>query len=344
MSKIRFRQKQLLLSASIGGAIILFVCVIAGYFIIDYIQGRYVERTLQIEQQLQDAQKKLNEDKMKVIVLNDDHKAGDLITEDDVSSLVVPVSTVPQNTVEQAEIVGKRIKIDVQKNSIITTPMLFEDGITPNDLRNQEFSLVQLPLKLKKDEFVDVRIRFATGQDYIVLSKKKVEDLNNGTIWYKMTEKEILTMSSAIVDAYINDASIYALSYVDPYMQDGAIINYPSNPKVLDLIESNPNIVGLATTALERQVRAKLEQDLQSMSDEDRQKYISGRNTTEMNSREYITETEGQGNGTTSQQDNSLMNENSTDMNQQSNTGNTPNATSDSGSIFKDSNTREPAQ
>ena len=28
-------------------------------------------------------------------------------------------------------------------------------------------------------------------------------------------------MSSAIVDAYINDASIYALSYVDPYVQDG---------------------------------------------------------------------------------------------------------------------------
>lgn len=141
MSKIRFRQKQLLLSASIGGAIVLFICVVAGYFIIEYIQGRYVERTVQLEQQLQDAHKKLNEDKMRVTVLNDNHKAGDLITENDVTSLVVPVSTVPQNTAEQADIVGKRIKIDMQKNSIITSTMLFEDGITPKDLRNQNLAL-----------------------------------------------------------------------------------------------------------------------------------------------------------------------------------------------------------
>ncbi|MBB6020909.1 hypothetical protein HNR77_001971 [Paenibacillus sp. JGP012] len=342
MSKIRFRQKQLLLSASIGGAVVLFICVVAGYFIIEYIQGRYLERTVQLEQQLQDAQKKLNEDKMRVTVLNDNHKAGDLITENDVTSLVVPVSTVPQNTAEQADIVGKRIKIDMQKNSIITSTMLFEDGITPKDLRNQEFSLVRLPLKLKKDEFVDVRIRFATGQDYIVLSKKKVEDLNNGTIWYKLSEKEILTMSSAIVDAYINDASIYALSYVDPYMQEAAIPNYPSNSKVLDLIESNPNIVGIATSALERQVRAKLEQDLRSMSDEDRQKYISGRNTTELNSGEYITETEGQGKTPNAQQDNSLMDNGSSGLSQQGNDG-AANTTSDPG-IFKDGNTREPGQ
>ncbi|MFJ2047213.1 SAF domain-containing protein [Paenibacillus taichungensis] len=335
MSKIRFRQKQLLLSASIGGAIILFVCVISGYFIINHIQGRYVERTLQIEQQLQDAQKKLNEDKMNVMVLNEDHKAGDLLTEDNVTSLVVPVSAVPQNAVEKTDVVGKRIKIDLQKNSVITEPMLFEDGVTPKDLRNQEFSLVQLPLKLKKDDFVDVRIRFATGQDYIVLSKKKVDDLNNGTIWYEMNEKEILTMSSAIVDAYINDASIYALSYVDPYMQEGAVINYPSNPKVLDLIESNPNIVGIATTALERQMRAKLEQDLKSMSDEDRQKYISGRNTTDLNAKEYVTESAEQGN--TSQQDNSLMNDGSGVTNPQSNTTNSQNGNQDA--IFKDSNT-----
>ena len=54
--------------------------------------------------------------------------------------------------------------------------MLFENGVTPRDLRNQEFSYVSLPSKLKKDDVVDVRINFRTGQDYIVLGKKKVKE------------------------------------------------------------------------------------------------------------------------------------------------------------------------
>lgn len=91
-----------------------------------------------------------------------------------------------------------------------------------------------------------------------MLSKKKVKDLANGTIWYEMNEKEILTMSSAIVDAYINDASIYALSYVDPYVQDGAYVTYPANEKVLDLIESDPNIVEVAKQSLSADIARSL--------------------------------------------------------------------------------------
>ncbi len=49
---------------------------------------------------------------------------------------------------------------------------------------------------MKKSDFVDVRIKFPTGQDYILLSKKKVEDLSNNRVWYHMNEKEILSMSS----------------------------------------------------------------------------------------------------------------------------------------------------
>lgn len=34
-----------------------------------------------------------------------------------------------------------------------------------------------------------------------------------------MTEEEILSLSSAIVDAYLHKASIYALTYVEPQFQ-----------------------------------------------------------------------------------------------------------------------------
>lgn len=339
MSKIRFRQKQLILAASIGGAVILLLCLIIGYLIINHLQGKYVEHTKKIEQELVDTQKKLNEDKTTVTVLNASLKSGDLISENDVTTVSAPISAVPENAADSEEIIGKRVKVDLQKNSIITMPMLFEDGITPNDLRNQELSLVELPIKLQKGDFVDVRIKFPTGQDYIVLSKKKVEDLNNGTVWYKIDEKEILVLSSAIVDAYINDASIYALSYVDPYMQTEAFTTYPSNKDILDLIEENPNIVEVAKTELERISRAKLEQKLKAMSEEDKQSYINGRNTTKMNANNNATSDEEE----TSVQTNPLINE-ETSTDSKSSNGNSSNNDNSTVDNFKDSNISVPIQ
>ncbi|WP_055105811.1 SAF domain-containing protein [Paenibacillus ihumii] len=283
MSRIRLRQKQLLTAGAIGGAIILLICLIIGYLYVSSIQKKYVQRISEVETKLAAAEKQLNEERVNVAILSDDYKAGDLITEKDIVSVSVPRSVVPDNAVLEKDIIGKYSKIDLKKNTLITNAMLFEEGITPDDLRNQEFNLIQLPLKLTTRDFVDIRIKFPTGQDYIVLSKKKVADLNNGTVWHQLKEEEILFMSSAIVDAFINDATIYALSYVDPYMQEKAHVTYPPNPKVQELIMSNPNIIGIATMAMEQRNRERLERDLREMPEQERQKYISGKSKLETN-------------------------------------------------------------
>ncbi|BFH60128.1 SAF domain-containing protein [Paenibacillus azoreducens] len=287
MSRIRFRQKRLLIASLIGGAAVLLICVIFGYLYFNYIHNKYEKRTAEIQLKLNEAEKRLNEERVDVTVVNKDHAAGDRLREEDLQTISVPKSSVPANTLDRQSVVGKFIKIDIQANAVITEPMVFEEGITPDDLRIQEFRMIELPLKLKKEDFVDVRIKFPTGQDYIVLSKKKVEDLLTGTVWYDMNEKEILTMSSAIVDAYINNASIYALNYVDPYMQQEAVVTYPPNPKVQDLIDSDPNIVEVAKSEMERKVRAKLEQDLKSMPEEDIQKYVNGKSKDDSKAFEY---------------------------------------------------------
>lgn len=77
-----------------------------------------------------------------------------------------------------------------------------------------------------------------------------------------MTEEEILSLSSAIVDAYLHKASIYALTYVEPQFQTPAIATYPANSEVLKLLESDPNIVRRAEQELSRQVRSSLESSL----------------------------------------------------------------------------------
>ena len=78
-----------------------------------------------------------------------------------------------------------------------------------------------------------------------------------------LSEKETLEVSSAIVDAYINEGSyIYATVYIEPELQSAAVTTYPVNHFVMELIQNNPNIVDEARTVLTATARDALEQHL----------------------------------------------------------------------------------
>ena len=59
-------------------------------------------------------------------------------------------------------------------------------------------------------------VQFPSGQDYIILSKKKIDRLQYPAFWTTLSEQEILLLSSALVDAYLHNATLYALTYVEP--------------------------------------------------------------------------------------------------------------------------------
>ncbi|MGY3386801.1 hypothetical protein ACVWZB_004755 [Paenibacillus polymyxa] len=278
MSKIRLRQKQLIMAAVVGAVIMALIALAIMIFVIKNIQDSYRDDRVGLEQDLQNANKTIQQEmkKVPVVIRKNGVKAGDALSESDIKLIDVPSATVPANIMRKENIVGKYVKIDMPQNTPITGSMLFEKGVTANDLRNQEFKLIQLPTKLDSRQFVDVRIKFPTGEDYIVLGKKKVSDLTGNIITFQMNEQDILLMSSAIVDAYINDATIYALSYVDPYMQSEAIVTYPPKESVKNLIKSDPNIVQRATEQLESRKRTVLEMNLRSMTPEERAKYNTG--------------------------------------------------------------------
>lgn len=116
---------------------------------------------------------------------------------------------------------GRRLKIDVSKNTTLTEDMLVDiDGMPTDDLRLEEFAMITLPSDTVKGEYVDVRIAFPTGEDFSVLIGKKVEKYTDNTVFFKLTEDDILSMSSAIVEAYLYEGTeIYATKYVDPFNQ-----------------------------------------------------------------------------------------------------------------------------
>ena len=138
------------------------------------------------------------------------------------------------------------MRCDITKHCRYQIADLFEEDF-PDDLRMMEYTVINLPNRLEEGSFIDVRIMFPNGLDYIILSKKKVidhwreEGRQDSLIYLHMTEEEILRMSSAIVDAsLVEGSSLYAVEYVAPDIEK-TTKTYPANLEVLELISINPS-------------------------------------------------------------------------------------------------------
>jgi hypothetical protein len=206
-----------------------------------------------------------------VYALAQDKKAGEVLSDTDFAATEINEELVPADAVlEPSFAVGKVMRSDMKQNTILTESLYYEEKDYPDDMRLLEYTVVNLPQKLDVNEFVDLRIMLPTGSDYIVLSKKRVIDLQRPTpenpkniIWFHALEEEILRMTSAIVDAsFVDGAILYAVPYVAPDVQDEAIQTYPPNIEVQNLIIQNPNILEKAITELEARNRKLFEENV----------------------------------------------------------------------------------
>lgn len=102
-------------------------------------------------------------------------------------------------------------------------------------------------------DYIDIRLTFPNGQDFIVVPKKQIKAISGNTITFNMAEEEILMMSSAIVESYIMPASnIYVARYVEPGLQQKANNTYTPTAEVSKLIETDSNIVAIAKEKLQQ--------------------------------------------------------------------------------------------
>ena len=193
---------------------------------------------------------------------------GDTSREPNVTQDVADASVVPENVATASDFYSDEgqsqprsdlvAKIDLKAGTILTKDMLTtsSEQVT-NDLRKQEYNMLSLPTDLVDGDFVDVRIRFGNGQDYIVVSKKQVSIPEiagapaEGVININLSEDESIAMSSAIIELYqLKAVEMYVSRYTDPGMQVAATPTYPVSSESLNLMDSNPNIVDEAKAAI----------------------------------------------------------------------------------------------
>lgn len=265
------RNKLIMKYAAYVGAIVLIVTVGVSFLSYRLYNSKLINERAKYEKQLEMEQAKLQQYEAKSRpgwILVNDKKAGETINETDVKSSMLPDYFTPENvTLTKEDVVGKVIKIDALQSTALTAEMIYEDGKLDPSERKEEVQYIRLPLKLQSGDTVDIRIVFPNGEDYIVVAKKKIHevDIVNQNAFFHDTEEEALLLQAALVDAYINDAEIYMKQYVEPEMQPKPNITYTPNEDVLRIIKNNPQIVNKARWEVAADIRKALEERLDSL-------------------------------------------------------------------------------
>lgn len=203
--------------------------------------------------------------------INIDNRDYDVLKEDETENYYIMRNNEKQYL--ELNSVPLVAKVDMNKNTVITTELISKsDDVVQDDVRKQEYNMLVLPMDLTTGDYIDVRIQFPSGQDYIVVSKKEVEmPTINGidsedTLWINLSEDEILHMSCAIVEAFrINGTKLYVTKYTEPGMQEAATPTYPVNASVRNQINNDPNIVERAMN----EIRARYDQGLTDLRNND---------------------------------------------------------------------------
>jgi hypothetical protein len=209
-------------------------------------------------------------------VLKSDIKSGEAITLSDLTQVSVLKDVIPTDYITAGDITENTIaKIDLTKGVVLSESMIQEaDEQITSDLREQQYNMIVLPQYLSVDDYIDIRLVLPNGQDFIVVSKKRIKNMTADTIWIDMYEQETLAMSNAIVEAYkISGSKLYATTYVEPGTQESATTTYKPSSEVITLINSDSNIVNEARQKLKERydnlndIRSQINTQLNEASD-----------------------------------------------------------------------------
>lgn len=200
-----------------------------------------------------------------VYTLSQKVHTGEEIKEEDLILTSMPESMVTECWVtDMSSVLGKYYKVDVEIGTPLTMDLIVDNQI---DDTTRQFNLAfdRWPVGLHVGDYVDVRLALPQGEDYIVLSKVHVKDILTNTITTYLTEEQWDIYSSALIDYYVHieqGASIYLAKYVEPGAQSAAVPFYAVRPNIRAMMELNPNIVDLASTACNENLRNSIDKVL----------------------------------------------------------------------------------
>lgn len=143
----------------------------------------------------------------------------------------------------------KYIRAGMSVGSVLTTDDIM-DKRHEDSQRYYDIILDEYPVGLTPGKFIDIRVRFPFGQDFIALSHKEVKELNGPTIKLVLSEQEIYTYNSMLTDKVLYQAKLYSIEYLDTGAQQAADNFYPLNHNMQELLLKNPNALDIVRSEM----------------------------------------------------------------------------------------------
>lgn len=128
---------------------------------------------------------------------------GQEITEDLIVEQSIPSSFKNDSFATIEDLVGLYSKVAITPGTPITKDMVMSEEVV-DSMREVDISGNRWPIGLKEGDYVDLRITYPRGEDFIVLSHKRVMSITEQTLKVHMTEEEQHLYQAALVDYYLS--------------------------------------------------------------------------------------------------------------------------------------------
>lgn len=201
--------------------------------------------------------------------------SGAEILESDLKEVSIPVSTLSDASItDMADLVGKYYRVDVAPGTILSKDMLMEEeGVIykfPIDI-----TLTSLPVSTTVGDYIDIRMILPNGEEYPVLTHKKIERLYETTVTFYATEEENMIYLSMLQDMgqHSGTCVFYATKFLEPG-NNFTIAYYPVAHEMENSILFNPNILD-TTRCINSTLRDHIDEVLQRFSSSDNQQAAS---------------------------------------------------------------------
>jgi len=262
LAGIRQRKKNLIL-AGLTGALLFGLPLLGttGYFALE---------NLAVRKQVEEYQRKEEmADTCVIYFLNKGKERGERLEKQDVTAVEVTGRFSGLQPVLSEDLFGKQLKISAEAGTALSDSILCKKELPQEDERRLELNYVRIPELLNQGEWIDIRVHFENGEDYIVAGKKQVLSLQRedgygagNLIEIQASEEEILKLASvkADYDGYDNTL-VYAVIYAEEG-QTEATDTYPVNPAVYELSTWDPNVVKRVLTTENQEKRKALDENL----------------------------------------------------------------------------------
>lgn len=190
-------------------------------------------------------------------------KAGDIVTAD----MLIPLDTYETMVTEQyitdtQNIVDRYFKIAVNPGTPLLSNMFMDEELDAT-VRDRDIILDRMTVGLQEGDYVDIRITLPYGDDYVVLSHKRIYALNEESVKLYLNEYEWNVYQGALIDYFLNaeyGCTLYADKYIEPGLQQEAVEFYAVPTNIANLLQKNPNIVDKKAASSLNEWREQMEQ------------------------------------------------------------------------------------